>query len=90
MITKTMPGDEEIDKGRRVVEKNEIKKNKSAVASKKYREKRQEAFEKDGGYEIDGKYISQDFKIRNAEYLKQYRKDRNEELLNATNRKSVV
>jgi len=37
------------------VEKNEIKKNKSAVASKKYREKKQEAFEKDGGYEIDGK-----------------------------------
>jgi hypothetical protein len=79
-----MPGDEEIDKARKIVEKNEIKKNKSAAASKKYREKKQEAFEKDGGYEIDGKYISQDFKIRNAEYLKQYRKDRNEELLNAT------
>ena len=46
-ITKTMPGDEEIDKARKIVEKNEIKKNKSAVASKKYREKKQEAFEKD-------------------------------------------
>ena len=83
-ITKTMPGDEEIDKARKIVEKNEIKKNKSAVASKKYREKKQEAFEKDGGYEIDGKWISQDFTQRNSEYLRQYRKDRNEELLNAT------
>jgi hypothetical protein len=82
-IAKTMPGDVEIDKARKIVERNEIQKSKSAAASKKYREKKQEAFEKDGGYEIDGKYISQDFKIRNSEYLKQYRKDRNEELLNA-------
>jgi len=79
-----MPSDEEIDKARKIVEKNEIKKNKSAVASKKYRKKKQEAFEKDGGYEIDGKWISQDFTQRNSEYLRQYRKDRNEELLNAT------
>jgi len=79
-----MPSDVEIDKARKIVEKNEIKKNKSAAASKKYREKKQKGFEKDGGYEIDGKWIRQDFTARNSEYLKQYRKDRNEELLNAT------
>jgi len=74
-IAKTMPGNVEIDKARKIVEKNEIQKNKSATASKKYREKKQEAFEKEGGYEIDSKWISQDFTVRNLEYLKQYCKD---------------
>jgi len=83
-ITKTLPGDVEVDKAREIVNKAQIKKAKSAAASKKYREKKQEAFKNEGGYEIDGKWISQDFKTRNAEYLKQYRIDKNEELLNAT------